>query len=123
MNIYQDQILDHYHHPLNTKPIDKPDATSSGGNLSCGDTCDLAVTYDKTDKVKAVSIQTKGCAISVASASMLSEHIKGMSQSDLRKMDLSVILNLLGIELSPMRMKCAEVPLQVLKKALDARQK
>ncbi|OGK40070.1 hypothetical protein A3F34_01510 [Candidatus Roizmanbacteria bacterium RIFCSPHIGHO2_12_FULL_44_10] len=115
MSIYQEIILDHYKHPKNFGEIDKPSKSSRAINTVCGDKIFLTAEI-KDNKLINIKFSGTGCAIAVASASLLTENIKGMTVADLRKLDQSFILKLLHIELTPNRLKCALLPLEALHK-------
>lgn len=121
-NFYRDNILDHYRHPKNFGKILKPDASTSVGNPLCGDEISMNIRFKKKAPViDDVRFQGVGCAISIASASMLTEEIKGMQVTEVKKLTKDFILNLLGIELTPTRLKCALLALETLHKALTPR--
>lgn len=116
MNIYQDIILDHYQHPRNCGTLDGANTTTLE-NPSCGDSITLSVRL-QDGKIADIAFTGKGCAISQASASLLTEYVKGKSAEDATKMDKDILLRLLGVELSPGRLKCALLPLETLKKLI-----
>lgn len=118
MNIYQDIILDHYQHPRNCGTLDSADTTTLE-NPSCGDSITLSVRL-QDGKIANIAFTGKGCAISQASASLLTEYVKEKSAKDVTKMDKDTLLHLLGVELSPGRLKCALLPLETLKKLIAA---
>lgn len=117
MNIYQEQILEHYHNPLNQDKINNSTHKHCGQNSSCGDRLcfDLKI---EDDKIKEISFSGEGCAISQASASMLSEKIKGKTIEEIEKMDKDYIIKMLEIDLSPTRLKCALLSLEILQKTI-----
>jgi nitrogen fixation NifU-like protein len=106
--MYRQQILDHYKNPRNYGEIEDADIEHVGENPMCGDTIKMFVVLaDDGDTIEHVSFIGDGCAISQASASMLSEELHGESLSAVREMDRDDIIDMLGVELSPMRIKCA----------------
>lgn len=113
-DLYREEILDHYRHPQNYGRLEHPDITYHDSNPFCGDeiTLDLRV---EDGRVTDVRFSGKGCAISRASASMMTEAIKGRTLEELRGWSKEHILDLLGIELGPVRIKCALLPLKALK--------
>lgn len=117
LDIYQENILDHYENPRNFGHLDKQDIKVHDSNPLCGDSFDMEFVFDD-DKVEDVRFSGHGCAISTASASMLTEKVKGMKKEDITKMDKKDILDMLGIELSHVRIKCAMLPLKVAKLAM-----
>jgi len=122
MDIYRDVILDHYKHPRHFGTIGKPDKTANASNTTCGDSIRMDLIIGKDDKnkqiIKEVRFSGVGCAISQAAASMLTEEIIGKPLSYVKNMKPADILTLLGTELTPSRVKCATLPLEVLMKAL-----
>lgn len=115
MSIYSELILDHYQNPRNFGKVINSTAHSHVLNPLCGDEIDLTVKIDK-NKISEVKFTGKGCAVSIASASMLTEYIKGKSKDELQKIDKKIIIKMLGIELGVNRIKCALLPLEALKK-------
>lgn len=117
MSLYQEIILDHYRNPRNAEPIDNPTGSVSLDNPLCGDEITLSV-REVEGKVEAVGYEAEGCAISIASASMLSETIIGKDVSEVQALTKDDVLELLGIELTPNRLKCALLPLEAVKRSL-----
>ena len=115
--IYQENILDHYKNPRNFGKIKNASVHHHEYNPLCGDEIELFLVI-KDKKVVDVKFNGKGCAISQASASLLSEEIKGKSIDELKKMTKENILELLGITLSPLRLKCALLSLDTLKNSI-----
>lgn len=116
-SIYQEIILDHYKNPRNWGVVKNATHKMTISNSSCGDKFELEGFIDK-ETLKDYSFSGEGCAISTASASLLSEYAKGKKISVLKKLDASFILKLIGIELSPNRIKCALLPLEGLQKLI-----
>jgi len=106
-DMYRQQILDHFKNPRNYGQIEDATFTHTGENPMCGDTIEMDVVLDDEDTIEAVAFRGDGCAISQASASMLSERLVGMSVSELQEMDRDDIIDMLGVDISPMRVKCA----------------
>jgi len=117
MSIYQDIILDHYRNPRNFGHLDHATHESEAKNLSCGDRLEMTISVKK-GAVADIRFQGEGCAISQAAASMLTEYAKGKPAGTLLALDPKTVLELLSLELSPTRMKCALLSLETLKKAL-----
>lgn len=113
-DLYKEQILDHYQHPHNRGTL--PDATHSyeDSNPLCGDRVRVEMKIED-GVVTAVKFTGKGCAISQASASMLTDEIQGKTLEEIQHIDKQVVLDLLGIPLGPSRIKCALLPLKVIK--------
>lgn len=117
MTLYQDLILDHYRNPRNFGRLPHATHESEAKNLSCGDRLEMTVSVKK-GVVDDIRFQGEGCAISQAAASMLTEYAKGKPAETLLTLDPKSVLELLSLELSPTRMKCALLSLETLKKAL-----
>lgn len=114
-SIYREQIIDLYENPLNYGELDPRDFTYEEDNPLCGDEIRIDVKLDENDKVAEVAWSGDGCAISQASASLLTEEIKGMSLEEVRNFDKDTLLELIGVPLSMARVKCAMLSLKVLK--------
>ena len=116
-DFYKEYILDHYRNPRNFGHLDRVDARAEDLNPLCGDTITMELALDADGKVEDVRFSGKGCAISQASASMLTGSIKGMKLEDVAKLSQEAVLENVGIGISPTRMKCAMLGLKVLKSA------
>jgi nitrogen fixation NifU-like protein len=115
--LYREYILEHYKHPHNHGSLEHADMEAHDVNPLCGDELTFQLALDESGKVKAVAFDGHGCAISQASASMLSDELKGLSTEELLKLDRRTVLDLLGIDISATRMKCAMLSLKVVKAA------
>ena len=115
--MYQENILDHYRNPRNFGQIDKPDVDTNDYNPLCGDKIGMQLKISG-NKIKEIKFYGSGCAISQASASMLTEEISGKTIQDILKLTKEDVLDLLGIEISYARLKCALLALKVLKMAV-----
>jgi len=117
-DIYREIILDYYRNPRNYGKIQNPDVAQRDSNPLCGDELEMHLNI-KDNKVVDVKFTGKGCAISQASASMLTELIMGKDFDYVKKLSKEDILNNLGLnELGPARIKCALLSLKVLKSGL-----
>ena len=116
-DLYRDEILEHYRNPHNFGTLAQPDVTLEGMNPLCGDRLTLSLAFDE-GHVADVAFTGRGCAVSVASASMLTDEIKGRPISEVDALTNQDVIDNLGIELSPARLKCALLPLDTLHKAL-----
>ena len=115
-DMYRDYILDHYKNPRNSGELPGATNTYADSNPLCGDEITMALLIDG-DQVKDVRFKGRGCAISQASASILTEEIKGKTLDEVRAIDRQHILENLGIPISPARIKCALLGLKTLKGA------
>ena len=115
--IYRENILDNYKNPRNLGRIENADAEFRDFNPVCGDELSIGIKFN-SHAINDVKIIPRGCAISVASASILSEFIKGKTKDEIKNLKNEDVFNMLGIELSPIRVKCALLPLVTLKKAV-----
>lgn len=117
-NMYQENILDHYKHPRNFGEISDTKNTAHATNPLCGDELDFYFKFDTDDKVSDVKFSGRGCTITIAAASMLSEKLKGMSRSEVEKMTTEESVQLLGVPINPARLKCATLALETVQKAV-----
>ncbi|MFQ5427288.1 MAG: Fe-S cluster assembly sulfur transfer protein SufU [Gaiellales bacterium] len=116
-DFYRELILDHYKNPRNAGEIDPADAHASGQNPLCGDEVDITVSL-RGEIVDDVRFTGRGCAISQAATSMLTDLARGRTVDDVAGMERQELLDEIGIQLSPVRLKCAILGLGVLKVAL-----
>jgi len=114
-DLYREQIIDLYENPLNFGELDPNDFTYEEDNPLCGDVVRIDVRLDDADRVAEVRWSGDGCAISQASASLLTEEIKGMTLDEVRAFPKERLLELIGVPLSMARVKCALLSLKVLK--------
>jgi len=114
-SIYTEIILDYYRHPRNKGQLDNPQIQARDSNPLCGDVVEMQMILEGDNTVKDVRYSGQGCAISQASASMLTELVKGKNLDEVRKISKEEVLGLIGGELSAVRLKCALLSLKVLK--------
>lgn len=117
MSIYQEIILEHYKNPKNFGRLAHATKTTTVFNPLCGDEITMDVTM-RGDIIKDLRFTGKGCVISQALTSQLTEYSKNKSKPELRKLDRAFMITLLGIELGPNRLKCALLSLEALQKLL-----
>lgn len=120
-DLYRDEILEHYREPHNFGTLESPDAEFEGHNPLCGDRITMMLALDDDENVSDVAFSGRGCAISQASASLLTDEIRGRSLREVEELRNQDVLDLLGIEISPARLKCALLSLETLQRALAAR--
>ncbi|MFQ6058150.1 MAG: Fe-S cluster assembly sulfur transfer protein SufU [Anaerolineae bacterium] len=113
-DFYRQHILDHYQNPRNYGVLEDPDISYQEANPLCGDVIRIDLRLNDSH-VKEVRFSGVGCAISRASASMLTEMVEGRSLEELKALSKEDVLEALGIEIGPVRLKCALLPLKVLK--------
>jgi len=109
-----DFILEHYKNPQNFGHLENPDIVHEEGNPSCGDQIRIELKVEN-DRIADIRFSGKGCAISQAAASIFTEEIKGKTLEEVKNFDKQKMLDLLGIEISGMRMKCAMLALKIVK--------
>jgi len=121
-NFYRENILDHYKNPRNFGRLNRADSVYKQKNVSCGDMICMQVKCGsgngKGKTIEKIMFFGDGCAISIASASMLTEKVLGLEVKKIKKLKSKDIISMLGITLTPTRLKCALLPLEVLQQAL-----
>ena len=120
-DLYRDEILEHYRNPHNFGTLEEPTTVKEGANPLCGDRITLMLGIDDQGNVSDVAFTGRGCAISQASASMLTDEIKGKPLTEIAQMGKVDVLDNLGIEISPARLKCAMLSLETLRQAVGER--
>lgn len=116
-DLYRDFILDHYRNPRNAGTLDSPDATFEDNNPLCGDKIRMDLKL-RDGVIEDIRFRGRGCAISQASASLLTEAVKGKTVAEVARIGKEEVLENLGIQISAVRLKCALLGLKVLKEAL-----
>ncbi len=116
-DVQMEYILELYRNPRNKGTIENPDITHQEGNPSCGDEIRIDVKLDG-DRIGEIKFSGKGCAISQAAASILTEMVKGKTLEEVKKLTKEDMLKAIGVPLSPIRLKCGLLALKVLKAGL-----
>lgn len=114
-DLYREVIIEHYKNPSHRGHLDPCDITFSDNNPLCGDHIQIDLRVDSDGKISDARFDGYGCAISQASADLLLESVVGKSLEEVKKLNKDSILEMLGIELGPVRLKCALLSLKVLK--------
>jgi len=120
-DLYRDEILEHYRHPHNFGTLENPDILQEGSNPLCGDRLTLMVDVDEQGVMRNVAFTGRGCAISQASASMLTDRLRGLTLAEAAAISRQDVLDDLGIEISPARLKCAMLSIDTLHRGLEGR--
>ena len=115
--LYRDQILEHYKRPHNFGRVEEPDLEFEDTNPFCGDEQRVTIRLDEGGRVAEVAFEGQGCAISTAATSLLTDELVGRTREELLALPKEEVLDLLGIEISATRMKCAMLGLKVVKGA------
>ena len=117
MTLYQALLMDHYHHPRNYGTLENPHFESGDMNPSCGDSVSFQGIIEN-NHLKQIRFTAQGCVISVAAASLLTEQVIDLPLDQIEKLTPDSTMQLLGITLGPLRLKCALLPLQALQKGI-----
>ena len=118
MDIYKEEILDHFKNPRNFEKSKKEKMKVKETNASCGDEIEMSLKVKK-GKIEDIKFKGEGCVISIAAVSMLTEMVKGQQVSKVKKMTEEEMINRLGIKISSGRRKCATLGLVVCQKSLE----
>lgn len=114
LEIYQEQIIEHYRHPVNFGLLADAHVISKDYNPSCGDVIEIQIKF-KDRMISDIKFQGQGCAISLASADILIDLVKNRNAQEIKNLTIEDFLKTLGIELSPLRLKCALLGWKALK--------
>jgi nitrogen fixation NifU-like protein len=118
-NLYRDFILEHYRNPHNKGVLDPHDLDFSDSNPTCGDELSMTIVLDPArEKIADVAFEGRGCAISQASASILTDEVRGMSLAAVEAMDPKTLLEGLGVPIGAARLKCALLSYKVVQGAI-----
>ena len=115
--IYREIILEHYKNPTNAGTLENVDAISRDSNPVCGDEIEIQIKFDD-GKIENIKFQGQGCAISQSSADILIDVVKNKDVTFIKDLTAENFIKILGIELSPLRLKCALLGLKALKTAV-----
>ena len=119
-DLYREVILDHYKNPHNYGLLEPSDAQAEGQNPLCGDEVSVSIRFaGDGETIESIGFEGRGCAVSQAATSMLTDLIKGKKAADVASLPKEEILDEVGIPLTPVRMKCAILGLGVVKVALN----
>ena len=114
-NLYRDFILEHYRSPHNHGVLEPHDLHFADSNPTCGDEMSMTVRLDEAkERVADVAFTGRGCAISQASASIMTDGLRGLSLDEVRAIDPRTVIGDLGVPIGPARLKCALLPYKVL---------
>ena len=120
-DIYRETILDHYRHPRNYGDLSNANAHARDSNVLCGDVVEMQLRID-ANRIEEARFRGEGCAISIATASILTEFSKGKSISEIKDLGNKELIKLLGTDPGPARIECAILGLEVMKAAINKRQ-
>jgi nitrogen fixation protein NifU and related proteins len=118
-DMYREHILDHYKHPRNFGVVKDATVDHEANNPLCGDQIRLTFTVNGKDEISDVKFTGRGCAISQASASLLTSRVKGKPLAEIKTIDRDQVVAMLGIPISPVRLKCALLSLAVLREGIE----
>ncbi|PKN03309.1 Fe-S cluster protein [Candidatus Dependentiae bacterium HGW-Dependentiae-1] len=117
--MFNEVVMDHFRHPRNRGRLQNPDFSSDDTNPSCGDNVVFDARVDaQKGTISELFFEGKGCALSLSTASMLTQACQGKLLRDILALDKKYIIDLLGLELGPNRLKCALLPLKVLQQGV-----
>jgi nitrogen fixation NifU-like protein len=112
---YVEFILDHFNNPRNHGPLDAPDILVNGGNPGCGDVVTMYVKLDEDDRVVEVKFEGKGCTVSLAGASIITEMVKGKTLKEIEELPYAPLIDQMGEDVVKSRLRCATLGIDTLK--------
>lgn len=112
-NIYREQLMEHYKNPQNRGKMEDAQVETNQSNPLCGDVIDMQLKVED-GKIKDIMFDGSACAVSIAASSVLTDVVKGQSMEEAKKMTKEELIDLLGVELTTSRVKCASLPLEAL---------
>jgi nitrogen fixation NifU-like protein len=116
--LYREEILDHYHSSSHRGRLESPDLAAELDNPLCGDHIHMDLCVDPEGRIREVRFDGHGCAISQAATSMLAERVEGLSLVEARRISSEDVVKMLGVRLTPTRMKCGLLGWRVLQHAI-----
>ncbi|MFM2098110.1 MAG: hypothetical protein RIT06_738 [Chloroflexota bacterium] len=118
-DLYREQILEHHRNPHNHGVLSAPSVSLDGRNPSCGDVITMQLALDAAGTITDVAFSGRGCAISQASASLLTDELRGKSADEILALGTPYVMELLGVEVGPSRVHCALLGLETTQKAIE----
>lgn len=110
-------ILDHFHNPRNYGTLDDPDILVNGGNPGCGDVVTMYIRLDEQQRVADIKFEGKGCTVSMAGASIVTELVRGMTLAEIEALPYSALIDQMGEDVVKSRLRCATLGIDTLKGA------
>ena len=118
-DLYREQLLDHYHNPVNYGELESPDVDIEMDNPTCGDMIHLTARLDESGHIAEVMFEGQGCVVSMAASSMFTDEVVGRTPEEVEAMGLAEIQEMMGgVRLSMGRVKCALLSLNAMKQGL-----
>jgi len=118
MDIYREEFMEIYKNPMNLGEMKNPTICEHGVNEACGDEMDLYLKIDENGKIIDASFTAEACSVGMVSSAILTDEIKGKSIEDVKSISKEKLLEMIGVNLTTSRIKCATLPLETLEKGL-----
>jgi nitrogen fixation NifU-like protein len=118
MDIYREEFMEIYKHPMNQGKIEKPTLVEHGTNEACGDEMDLYLKIEN-GKVIDAKFEAESCSVGIVSSAILTDEIKGKTIAEVKAFSKKDLLELIGVNLTTSRIKCATLPLETLVKGIE----